>query len=296
MKRSLFFSLLIARVVIFGASAQAQQLLAPNLSGYELVAAINPDDLFNGDRESSALEPLKPFISPSPLVPVVLNQTPKQERFQWKPALQQSAFFLGLQHTWRFSQSKTRRNLHGPFFHDWVGSVANINGWGDGDNIQTNYIGHPMEGAISGYIAIQNDPNGVRQIFDLHSSEYWNSRLKALAWAAAYSTQFEIGLVSEATIGHVGLDGKTAGAVDLVVTPSVGFAWIVGEDAIDKHWIAKWEGNASSKRSKLLRVALNPNRSFANLLRLKAPWYRDTRGPEADALDPSSLADESNGE
>ena len=57
-------------------------------------------------------------------------------------------------------------------------------------------------------------------------------KLKAMAWAAAYSTAFEIGPVSEATIGHVGRDRRTQGVVDFVVTPTAGLGFILGEDLV----------------------------------------------------------------
>src|SRR5437588_8890360 len=58
-----------------------------------------------------------PAIAPSPLI---RNETPPQPaRFHWKPAIEQSLFFLGLQHSWRFSQSKTRRNWGGDFLDAW---------------------------------------------------------------------------------------------------------------------------------------------------------------------------------
>jgi hypothetical protein len=110
------------------------------------------------------------------------------------------------------------------------------------------------------------------------NSEYWKSRMKAFAWSAAYSTQFEIGPISEATIGHVGKRPGTAGAVDLVMTPTGGLGFIIAEDAVDKYIITKLEQRAKSNMARILiRSCLNPNRTFANVLRLRVPWYRDTR-------------------
>jgi hypothetical protein len=113
-------------------------------------------------------------------------------------------------------------------------------------------------------------------VFDAHSRDYWNSRLKALAWAAAYSTQFELGPISEASIGNVGKVPPTMAVVDLVVTPIGGFGLIVLEDWVDNRYIAKWERSGGFK-SRFLRVALNPSRSLANALRWHLPSYRDTR-------------------
>jgi hypothetical protein len=199
------------------------------------------------------------------------------KHIDWTRTSEQSFFFLGVQHSVRLVQKKTRRELSGKFFEEWVNSVDGLGGWGDGDSILTNYVGHPMMGAISGWILIQNDPGGIGQEFDVHSREYWNSRLRAMGWAAFYSTQFELGPISEATIGHVGKKRGTAGAVDLVMTPVGGFGWIVSEDAVDKHFIRKWEEGRSDGLKRAIRIIFNPNRSVANVLRLKKPWYRDTR-------------------
>jgi len=225
-----------------------------------------------------------PAIAPSPLI---RDETPPPPpRFHWKPAIEQSLLFLGLQHSWRFTQSKTRRNLGGDFFDSWGDSIRNVGrGWGDGDDLITNYFGHPMEGAIAGYIQIQNDPNGAKQQIGM-SGDYWRSRLKALAWSAAYSAQFEIGPLSEATIGHVGRDRRTQGSVDMVTTPTAGLGFILGEDLIDRHLIQPWERTHTNPiLGALMRSLLNPDRSLANLTRLKAPWHRDDRdGPLGEVM------------
>jgi hypothetical protein len=231
---------------------------------------------------SSSISPI-PAIEPAP---IIHNETPQPPKFHWKPALSQSLFFLGFQHSLRFTQSKTRRNLGGNFFDAWGDSIRNIDrGWGDGDDIVTNYFGHPMEGATAGYIQIQNDPKGAQQQVGL-SGDYWRSRLKAMAWAAVYSTEFEIGPISEATIGHVGRDRRTQGVVDFVVTPTAGLGFILGEDLVDRHIIQPWERTHTNPiLGAIMRSLLNPDRSLANLSRLKVPWHRDDRdGPLGEVL------------
>jgi hypothetical protein len=198
------------------------------------------------------------------------------EGFQWKPALLQSFQFLMIQHAGRMAQDRTRRELDGPFFKDYIDSASNIHTWNDGDSFLTNYVGHPIIGAMAGYIQIFNDPKGRKLEFDAHSRDYWVSRLKALAWSAAYSTQFELGPISEASIGNVGKVPPTMAVVDLVVTPVGGFGLILLEDWVDKRYIAKWERGGGFK-SRFVRVSLNPSRSLANALRWHAPSYRDNR-------------------
>jgi hypothetical protein len=225
-------------------------------------------------------------IPPIAPVPIISDETPAPPKFHWRPAIEQSLFFLGFQNSLRFTQSKTRRNLGGNFFDAWGDSIHNIGrGWGDGDDIVTNYFGHPIEGATAGFIQIQNDPTGAKQQIGL-SGDYWRSRLKAMAWAAVYSTQFEIGPISEATIGHVGRDRRTQGSVDMVTTPTAGLGFILGEDLIDRHIIQRWERTHTNPIiGAMMRSLLNPDRTLANLSRLKVPWHRDDRdGPLGEVL------------
>jgi len=215
--------------------------------------------------------------NPPPQTSAVALDSSAGEGFQWKPALLESGFFLALQHSGRMVQAKTRRGLGGPFWSDYFDSASNIRSWNDSDSILTNYFGHPWMGAITGYIQVFNDPRGRTVEFDASSKQYWKSRLKAMAWTAAYSTQYEIGPISEASIGNVGMKSPTMAVVDLVVTPVGGFTWMLIEDYVDKRFISHWEHGASVNKGRFYRVALNPGRSIANLLRFKRPSYRDNR-------------------
>ena len=68
------------------------------------------------------------------------------------------------------------------------------------------------------------------------------------------------------------------GYVDLVVTPTIGTAWLVGEDAVDRYLIRKIEAKTRNQVVRaIVRTFLNPSRSFANLMRFKPTWYRDNR-------------------
>ncbi len=225
-----------------------------------------------GPPQSEPQAPAEPRAEEQSQKPAVAES----EAFQWGPALRQSALFLGVQHSSRVTQKKMRRELGGPFFSDYFESVSNIRTWSDQDGILTNYVGHPMMGATAGYFQIHNDPRGRRLRFDPASGDYWRSRLKALAWSAAYSTQFEIGPVSEAAIGTVGKNAPTMAWVDLVMTPLGGFGLIVLEDYLDSRFIRGLEQGGGFK-ARFFRVVLNPNRAVANLFRLKPPSYRDDR-------------------
>lgn len=211
------------------------------------------------------------------------RQWNKSGGFDWNSAFKQSFLFLGVQHAFRLATEEgTRAELGGPFFKDYFKALRNLRGWDDGDPFLVNYIGHPMMGAVSGYIQIQNDPKGIQEEISLKKS-YWKSRMKAMGWSFFYSTQFELGLVSEASLGNIGIrptkKAKNPMAYkDLVVTPVVGTAWLVGEDALDKYIIRRFEDHLPNRTTRILfRSFLNPTRSFANVMRGKWPWFRDNR-------------------
>ncbi len=205
-----------------------------------------------------------------------------EEKFHWKPALVQSGIFLGIQHGVRLFQKRTYRELGGPFFKDWAHSVRNLRGWADGDIFFINYIAHPLQGAATGRIFVNNSDKAKKHEFG-KSRDYWESRMKAMVWSAFWSTQFELGPISEASIGNVGIHDDTGrsrmGWVDLVITPTVGTGTLILEDILDKYVLKNWLEKKLSSRTKikLFRSLITPTTSFANLLRGKKPWKRDTR-------------------
>lgn len=235
-----------------------------------------PDD--PQDWQADSFQPL-----PDHSLDQDLGEGQRRTSFDWNAAFRQSMIFLGIQHAFRLATEQgTRAELKGPFFKDYFKTLRNLRGWGDGDEFLVNYVGHPMMGSVSGFIQVQNDPKGVTEEVSL-SMSYWRSRLKAFGWSVAYSTQFELGLFSEASLGNIGMHPNRKskhpmGYVDLVVTPVVGTGWLVGEDMLDRYLIRPLEDKVSSRMAKLLiRAFLNPTRSFANLLRGQKPWYRDNR-------------------
>jgi hypothetical protein len=203
-----------------------------------------------------------------------LSKSSDIEGFRWRPAIQQALLFLAVQHGYAMTQPKTREALKGRFFHDYIESVKSLHGWEDGGKFFTNYIAHPMQGSFVGFIQIHNDPKGMKQRFS-GSGDYWRSRMKAMAWSAAWSTQFEIGPLSQASIGNVGLKGKQT-YVDLVMTPTLGAAMLITEDALDRFVIERIERGTNNFYLRIFsRMLLNPTRTVANLIRFKHPWHRD---------------------
>ena len=211
------------------------------------------------------------------------SQTEVREKFHWKPALIQSLTFLTIQHGYRMTQEKTRRELGGPFFRDWAKSITGLRGWRDPDSFFINYVLHPLQGGLTGRIFVVNSDRARRQEFG-KSKQYWETRFKAFVWSAAWSTQFEFGPLSEASLGNVGIREKrgrsTMAYVDLVVTPVVGTGVLIAEDAIDKYILKNWLEKRSRRLSvtiKILRCLLTPTTAFSNILRGKVPWKRDNR-------------------
>jgi hypothetical protein len=236
------------------------------------------------------------------LYPAASVQSPPRtsEKFNWKGAFWQSFGFLVAGHAFRLANDDGARYLlfHKPFWHDYWSSTAHfdMSRWGDGDSFIVNYIGHPMEGAVYGNIFINNDPKGRAARFG-KSSNYWYSRLKAMAWSTAWEAYFEIGPVfSEAAIGNEGgytyvpgcglypcdkYPGKTfkpptnnTGWVDFVITPVVGMGWMVLEDAIEREFVDRLADGSTALKYKILRGSLTPTHTFANLFAGKVPWHR----------------------
>jgi hypothetical protein len=173
-------------------------------------------------------------------------------------------------------QQKTRHELRGNFFADYRRSVRWPGQWGDTDGGLVNYVGHPIHGAAAGYIWLDHEPNAPYE-FGL-TSRYWASRARAFAWSASYSLQFEIGPLSEASIGNVGMRPETTGWVDYVVTPVGAFVLIVAEDALDRY-VVKWaERRVKNPLLRIgMRFAANPGRTMANTASGRLPWHRDGR-------------------
>jgi hypothetical protein len=211
------------------------------------------------------------------------SQRKDKEKFHWRQALIQSGVFLGIQHGYRvLAQKGTRQQLSGPFFRDWAQSVKNLRGWRDGNRFFINYVAHPLQGGLTGRIFVINSDRAKSQVFS-KSKKYWESRFKAMAWSTFWSTQFELGPISEANIGNVGLVPRrqysSMAYVDLVVTPVIGTGVLIGEDAIDKYILKNWLERKSKNKTKIkiLRSVLTPTTSIGNLLRGKVPWKRDNR-------------------
>ena len=194
-----------------------------------------------------------------------------------KGALEGSLRFLMLEHLGRIAfQEKTRRELSGPFFIDYAHSVHVPDHWSDGDGWFVNYVGHPIHGAAAGYMWLDHEPQaGSEKLF---SEGYWASRGRAAAWSAAFSLQFEMGPLSEASIGNVGMNPVSRGWVDHVITPAGAFALMVGEDMLDRSFLKWVEARTSNTFVRAtLRSVGTPGRALSNIANGRVPWFRNGR-------------------
>jgi hypothetical protein len=203
--------------------------------------------------------------------------TRSKEKFQWKPAVVQTAFAITINHGYRFAtESGTRDAIHGPWLKDWLDSIAATRGWDDSDGWHASYVSHLFEGGIFGFIEQQNDPL-YRQVEWGDGRIYWISRLRALAFSAIMSTQWTLGPASEASLGNVQLHASP-GFIDLVNTPTLGIGEMMGEDMLDRYAIMPLENHTANPWFIMVaRSFANPSRSFANIMAFKQPWNRATR-------------------
>jgi hypothetical protein len=199
-------------------------------------------------------------------------------KVQWRSLMKDSLFFLAVMHSFRIgTEQGTRDALGNNPFSGYLNAVGALHGWSDGDGYYVNYLGHPIEGAVSGYIWLNNDPR-YRYVEFGRSRDYWMSRLRAYAFAWLLSEEFEIGPISEASIGQIQRYCCAYGFVDHVITPNGGLFWIVAADAVDRYVVRKIEDRTRNRLARVLaRGVLNPPLSFANLMAFKVPWSRENR-------------------
>lgn len=232
---------------------------------------------------------LVPFTTPS-FTPA------KSEKFNFKGAFLQTFNENLFFHIWRvaFDPGLRYNVAHKPFWHDYAASFKgyDMSNWGDGDDFVVNDIGHPLEGAVFARTFLQNSPRS--QVMIGKNRQYWMSRLKAMGWATIWSTQLELGPVSETSFGNQGgftyVPGcgvylfclnnpeyrkpptTNTGWTDFIVTPVIGTAWVVGEDLIDKYVVMPIAVNHRIIGGRILRSALEPSRSFAAIFAGRFPW------------------------
>ena len=179
------------------------------------------------------------------------------EHYHWKGLLWESFAFFGVENTQRLMADYYFRHTtaDNPFWHNYIASLKHWNWrrWNDGDDFLVAYIAHPMQGSVTDFIEIQNDPRG-RSLRIGDGKPYWRSQFHAFLWATAYSFDQKLGPLGEAALGSEGgstyvlhcpvpCTGLSTGNrqgdqqhrnCEIVTTPVGGSLWTLMEDGIDK--------------------------------------------------------------
>jgi hypothetical protein len=214
----------------------------------------------------------------------------------WGPLLREWLTFVAIEQTERvIKESKTRSQLGGPFIRDWFDTVSvyHFDNWNDGGKVFTSYIAHPAMGATTQAIFWQNNDHVRFAEQDFKSPAYRKALLQAFALAAADAVIWKVGPLSESSIGNVGLpvhwwdkDCKAlhipcvdrTGVSDMVMNEVGGTAMTVGFQWLDKHLQRRIEGRFQNRYFiNTTRMLTYPPQCLANIVRFRAPWYRDNR-------------------
>lgn len=285
-----------------GASGTENSVMAQTGALAETTFLSN-DSLAQGLPEAASNNSMPDFRSGTAL------SEPTKQGFHWGRAFTESFTFLLIEQAYvvhtDFRWVVTENGI--PFNHYWRDYKQSLSqwthsGWNDGDPNWFGYVGHPIQGALTGFIQIQNDPKSEGLVFS-RTKAYWKSRLKAAVWNAVYSTQWNLGPLSEVTVEKYGTKARPpwnqdgsfpcntrhcytgVGQIDIVMTPLGGIGWLIGEDILDQKLVRRVE---AATQNRLLidtaRVALNPLRAGANMLHGEHPWYRASRDGREETL------------
>jgi hypothetical protein len=251
------------------------------------VAAAQPESSLAGD--------MAPAVVPNVPAPV-LPEAKHPGGIHWGPLLRDWWVNLVMEQSERIlKESKTRDQLSGPFFKGWINTVSmyRFDRWDDDDKFITSYLGHPTQGAIVAAIFWQNNDHVRFADQDFHSAAYRKALLQAFAFVTVDAVQWKLGPISEASIGHVGMPAHwwdrdckelnipcrpRTGMNDLVLNEVGGTAMTIGFQWLDKHVQKRIEERVQSRvLIDTTRLFTNPPQAVANIVRFRAPWFRDSR-------------------
>ncbi len=188
-----------------------------------------------------------------------------------------------------------KETTDGDWWDRYINSAAGWvwNRWPDYNPFLDDYVGHPMMGAITNDLWIQDDPRSMR-VEASNTWPYWRRMLRAGAFSTAYSFWWKLGPTGEASIGHNGDHAEPYGTaghisnetgwVELVTTPVGGALWTMAEDVLDKHVVAPVEAPGRNPFALLGLSFLEPAHATANIFRFRPPWYRDDRVVKAKSF------------
>jgi hypothetical protein len=251
------------------------------------VAGAQPESAGTSDP-APAVTPYRPALT--------LPDAQDSGGIHWGSLLREWWLNLVMEHSVRIAKEpKTRDQLSGPFFQGWLNTVSmyRFDRWDDDDKFVTSYLGHPTQGAIVAAIFWQNNDHVRFSDQNFHSAAYRKALLQAFAFVTIDAVQWKLGPLSEASIGHVGLplqwwdrDCKAlnirceprTGMNDLVLNEVGGTAMTIGFQWLDKHVQKPIEMRVQNRALiDTTRILTNPPQSVANIVRFRAPWFRDNR-------------------
>ena len=279
------------------ASSQVQALLLPESAAgtpyiFKAPASLLGEGEVNAGGYSSSERTGVPAAGAvEPAMHVLLKDCPYDQtharecRVHWAPLAIESSLFLAFENAGNLYTGYSYRwdTTHGKWWDRYINSVKDFrfNRWSDDNPWYDDYVGHPMMGAITDFIWIQNDPKGMTLEFS-NTSPYWISRLRAMTFSALYSLEWKIGPVGEASISHNdyyfpenvgGPWTNETGWVTLVTTPVGGTLWAVGEDLLDRSVIQHLENKSRNPFLLLSYQFLNPARGFVQRLPQPFGWF-----------------------
>jgi hypothetical protein len=242
-----------------------------------------PASLFLGDATDRADQAQQvtppPRETPQGAAPAPKAVYANQAAQPFQPTKLTKMVLYGLQltfyeHVMRIAtQEFTRQQLEGKFWPDYFDSVHVPDQWGDKDHWQVNYIGHAISGGAFARIWIEQ-----RERKATTASQYMKGMGRALIYTTIFSIQYEVGPMSEASIGNVGLNPDDLGWSDYVWTSIGGILWTMAEDAADKYVLTYIDKHVPFVMAKAAaRMILNPSRMLANIGMNRTPWSRYDR-------------------
>src|ERR1051326_3725141 len=166
MSRNVRVLILLYSITVLGSNCAAQ--------------SSDVDDL--SPVEPAIVTPAEPVIPMAPIIPSGpdVRSEPEPSGVDWNALLRESFAFLSLEHGFRYLTEPGTRRPHTALIRGYVDSLNNLHGWGDGDPFIVNYVGHPMQGAVAGFLFAQNDRK-YRMVEFGKNRWYWRSRLRAAA-------------------------------------------------------------------------------------------------------------------
>ena len=113
--------------------------------------------------------PRVPAVTPgdvpvTPALPAAVKAVKEKEPgIEWRKLERSALLFLGVMHSFRWATEDGTRAGGIGLGSAYTRSVGNLHGWADGDPFYVNYVGHPMQGAVSGRLFLLADRRSGRQ-------------------------------------------------------------------------------------------------------------------------------------